>query len=79
MGRKFKDMQTPEQRYAREIAQRPHRPAGEPSHREWRSMDAYEQAAYLARSDGRESDARQHEEARAQRLNPPAKPKWWKR
>lgn len=78
MARRFRDMQTEEQRYAREAAARPHRPASEPSQSEWRSMDAYEQAAYLARSDGREGEAQRHEQARAERLSPkPKKKRGW--
>lgn len=79
MSRRFKDMQTEEQRYAQEAAARPHRPAaGRPvSNREWRSMDAYEQAAHLAREAGKEAEARRHEEARAERLNPPKKRRWF--
>jgi hypothetical protein len=77
MGRKFKDMETPEQQYARQAAQQPQRPTGDVSNSQWRSMDSYEQAAYLARSDGREDEARQHEQARAQRLNPPKPKRRW--
>jgi hypothetical protein len=79
MSKKFKDMETPEQQYARQAAQRPQRPTGDVSNSQWRSMDSYEQAAYLARSDGREDDARKHEQARAERLDPPKAKKWWGR
>lgn len=75
MGRKFKDMATAEQQYARQVAQRPQRPSGTVSNTQWRSMDGYEQAAYLARSDGREDEAQRHEQARSERLDPPKKPK----
>jgi hypothetical protein len=77
MGRQFRDMQTEEQRYARQVAQRPQRPTGEVTNSQWRSMDAYEQAAYLARSDGREDEARKHEQARAERLAPPKPKRRW--
>lgn len=79
MARRFKDMETPEQQYAREATLRPHRPVGEPSHQEWRSMDAYEQAAHLARQDGREDEARKHEAVRAERLAPDKPEPWWRR
>ncbi|MEU9224839.1 hypothetical protein AB0D40_10780 [Streptomyces massasporeus] len=65
MGRRFKDMQTPEQQYAALQAQRSAaaspssvRPA---SHSEWRQMTAHQQAAHLARLDGREDEAREWE------------------
>jgi len=65
MGRRFKDMQTPEQQYAARQAQRPAsqsgasvRPAG---NSEWRQMTPHQQAAHLARLDGRESEAREWE------------------
>jgi len=77
MGRRFKDIETPEQQYARQAAQRPQRPTGDVSNSQWRSMDAYEQAAYLARSDGREDEAQKHERARAERLDPPKKKRGW--
>ncbi|MFI6491241.1 hypothetical protein [Streptomyces sp. NPDC050564] len=78
MGRKFRDMETAEQKFARESAQRPHRPAsreGGVPRGEWRSMDVHEQAAYLARQLGDEESARQHERERAERIDPPAKKK----
>jgi hypothetical protein len=80
MARRFKDMETPEQQFARQSAQRPHRPAVEAeqlSNREWRSMDGYEQAAYLARQSGNESEARKHETARAELLAPAPKKRGW--
>jgi len=77
MARKFKNMETPEQQYARQTATRPQRPTGNVSNAQWRSMDAYEQAAYLARSDGREDEARKHEQARSERLAPPKKKRGW--
>lgn len=77
MARKFKDMETAEQQYAREASLRPHRPSSEPSNSEWRSMDVYEQAAYLSRQAGNEDSARKHEEARAERITPKPKKRGW--
>ncbi|WP_329532841.1 hypothetical protein OG568_22335 [Streptomyces sp. NBC_01450] len=63
-------MQTPEQQYAAHQAQRPassSRSAVSPaSHSEWRQMTAHQQAAHLARLDGREDEAREWERMGAQ-------------
>ncbi|MEW2421299.1 hypothetical protein AB0911_12225 [Streptomyces nigra] len=79
--KKFRDMETPEQQYAREVAARPHRPVGEPTRAEWARMDVEERGAYLARELGNEENARDLERVRAERLNPqPEKKRWgWRR
>lgn len=79
--KKFRDMETPEQQYAREAAARPHRPAGEPTRAEWARMDVEERGAWLARELGNEENARDLERVRAERLNPQpeTKPRWWRR
>jgi len=82
MGRRFKDMQTPEQQYAARQAQRPApsprssvRPA---SHSEWRQMTAPQQAAHLARLDGREDEAREWERMDAQATAKPKRRGWFR-
>ncbi|MET9387983.1 hypothetical protein ABZY09_45115 [Streptomyces sp. NPDC002928] len=66
MGRRFKDMQTPEQQWAARQGQRPapspQSPTRPASHSEWRQMTAHQQAAHLARLDGREDEARKWEQ-----------------
>lgn len=76
--KKFRDMETPEQQYAREVASRPHRPTGEPTDREWRQMDVEERGAWLARELGNEANARDLERVRTERINPQPEKKRWR-
>ncbi|MEU0603597.1 hypothetical protein ABZ484_36045 [Streptomyces sp. NPDC006393] len=68
MGRRFKDMQTPEQKWAAQQTRRPApaRPVRPATHAEWRQMTPHQQAAHLARLDGREDEARKWERMGAQ-------------
>ncbi|NEC84959.1 hypothetical protein [Streptomyces sp. SID12501] len=83
MGRRFKDMQTPEQQYAAQQAARradtpaPSRPVAAATHREWVAMSAHQQAAHLARLDGREDEARRWEQQEAKLTTPAPKKRGW--
>ncbi|MBT2440056.1 hypothetical protein J7E93_07960 [Streptomyces sp. ISL-36] len=64
MGRKFRDMQTPEEQYRSQSSTRESARTGSTvpaSHEVWEQMNAYEQAAHLARLDGKEAEARKWE------------------
>ena len=63
MSRRFKDMQTEEQRYAAQQAQRPApaRPASPVSRSEWREMNTNQRGAHIARLMGDEDGAREFE------------------
>ncbi|MEU6405553.1 hypothetical protein [Streptomyces sp. NPDC046985] len=82
MGRRFKDMQTPEEQWAasRQASQSAGasasrvRPAGSS---EWRRMTAYQQAAHLARLDGREDEARRWEQKQSQAGEARPKKRGW--
>ncbi|MGW3493368.1 hypothetical protein [Streptomyces sp. NPDC001020] len=70
MGRRFKDMQTPEQQWAAlqtpRSAASPRSSVRPASHSEWRQMTAHQQAAHLARLEGHEDEAREWERMGAQ-------------
>ncbi|NEC86621.1 hypothetical protein [Streptomyces sp. SID12501] len=83
MGRRFKDMQTPEQQYAAQQAARSvdaPAPSGSvvaATHREWVAMSPRQQAAHLARLDGREDEARRWEQQEAPATAPAQKKRGW--
>ena len=83
MSRRFKDMQTQEQRYAARQAQRPApsptQPVRPATQSQWRQMTVHQQAAHLARLDGREADARKWEQREAEANAPQPKKRWWQR
>ncbi|MFJ5302155.1 hypothetical protein [Streptomyces sp. NPDC088350] len=83
MARRFKDMPTPEQQWAAQqtdrsaapVPARPYRPATDT---QWRAMTPHQKAAELARSDGREDDAREWERLEAEGSAPqPKKKRGW--
>lgn len=77
MGRKFQRMQTEEQRYAATTrTPAPTRPATPASNEVWSSMTAYEQAAHLARLDGKEDEARKWERLEKGPSTAPRKRRW---
>ncbi len=85
MGRRFKDMQSPEQQYAARQVDRstpapvpaqPHRPATEA---QWQAMTPHQKAAELARTSGREEDAREWEQWEAEQSTPQKKRRGWLR
>lgn len=78
MGRKFKNMQTEEQRYAARATSQPHpaRPTTPASHEVWTSMSAYEQAAHLCRLDGKEEEAREWERMEMGTQAAPKRRRW---
>ncbi|MEV6947933.1 hypothetical protein AB0N07_39565 [Streptomyces sp. NPDC051172] len=83
MGRRFKDLQTPEQQYAARQAQSstgsaaPSTPVRPAANAQWRAMTPHQQAAHLARLDGRESDAREWERYEAEASTPAPKKRGW--
>ncbi|MFM9446915.1 hypothetical protein [Streptomyces acidiscabies] len=82
MGRRFKDMRTPEQQWAARQIERPATATGATvrpaSNAEWRAMTVRQQAAHLARLDGREDDARKWERSEAEANAPqPKKKRGW--
>ncbi|MER6420698.1 hypothetical protein [Streptomyces sp. NPDC001137] len=79
MARRFKDMQTPEQQYAAQRGSNPTpaAPTRPATHAEWRAMNTHQQAAHLARLDGREDDAREWERYEAEATAPAPKKRGW--
>jgi hypothetical protein len=83
VSRRVRDMETPEQQYARQqagaradrarqAAQSPETP----SHQTWRDMTPAQQGAWLARQDGNEDNAQKLEQWDEPRTPQPKK-RWW--